>query len=252
MKSRFLKDAIRSILPWKVYWGLKRLREEGRAYLSSDDLSRLAEIYKTDKGWKHNYMPVYQQWFEPLRHKPVRLLEIGVGGYDKPLQGGDSLRVWKSYFRKGSITGIDIYDKSALAEERIHIYKGDQADEKFLREVSGKEGPFDIVIDDGSHIQSHIIKSYEVLFPLLSAGGIYVIEDTQTSYRPAFEGSTKEMNTVNSAMNYFINKVHPINQAEWIKEDASHEILQNDIAAIAFYHNLIFVKKPEQDYKVFV
>ena len=133
MKSRFLKDAVRSILPWKVYWGLKRLGEEGRAYLASDDLSRLAEIYKTDKGWKHNYMPVYQQWFEPFRDKPVRLLEIGVGGYDKPLQGGDSLRMWKSYFRKGVITAIDIYDKSVLVEERIHMYKGNQTEENFLK-----------------------------------------------------------------------------------------------------------------------
>lgn len=243
MKSRFLKDAIRSILPWKVYWGLKRLREEGRAYVASDDLSRLAEIYKTDKGWNHNYMPVYQQWFEPLRNNPLRLLEIGVGGYDKPLLGGDSLRVWKNYFKKGIITGIDIYDKSALAEERIHIYKGDQADEKFLKEVSGKEGPFDIIIDDGSHIQSHIITSFETLFPLMKPGGIYVIEDTMTSYRPSYEGSTEEMDSVNSAINYFIHRVHHVNKSVWVKEDLKEELPQDDIAAIAFYYNLIFVKK---------
>src|SRR5687768_5382050 len=115
--SSFFKNAIRAVLPWKVYWGLKRFREESRAYLSSDDLTRLAQIYKTDKGWNHNYMPVYQQWFAALRHQPVRLLEIGVGGYDKPRLGGDSLRLWKSYLWKGIITGIDIYDKSTLIEE---------------------------------------------------------------------------------------------------------------------------------------
>src|SRR5688572_29079055 len=241
--SSFFKNTIRAVLPWKVYWGLKRLREESRAYLSADDLVSLAKIYKTDKGWHHHYMPVYQQWFEALRHKPVRLLEIGIGGYDKPLLGGDSLRMWKSYFRKGIITGIDIYDKSALIEDRIYIYKGDQADKNFLRDVSQKEGPFDIIIDDGSHVQSHIITSFETLFPLLSPGGIYVIEDTETSYRLSYEGSTAEMNSVNSAMNYFIRRVHHVNKTDWIKDDLKKEMPQDDIAAIAFYHNLIIIQK---------
>ena len=241
--SSFFKNAIRAVLPWKVYWGLKRFREESRAYLSTGDLSRLAEIYKTDKGWKHNYMPVYLQWFASLRHKPIRLLEIGVGGYDKPHLGGDSLRMWKSYFRKGVITGIDIHEKSALSEDRIRIYQGDQSDKNFLREVSEKEGPFDIIIDDGSHLQSHIITSFETLFPLMKPGGIYVIEDSQTSYRSSYEGSTSEMDTVQSAMNYFIQRVHHVNKTVWVKEDLKRELPQDDIGAIAFYHNLIFVKK---------
>ena len=229
-------------MPWKVYWGLKRLREELRAKPASADLNKLAAVYQTDKGWQHNYMPVYQQWFAPLRLTPVRLLEIGVGGYDKPLLGGDSLRMWKSFFPKGQITGIDIYDKSALKEDRIHFYQGDQSDKSFLHEVSEKEGPFDIIIDDGSHMQSHIITSFETLFPLMSPGGIYVIEDTQTSYRPKYEGSTSEIDTVNSAMNYFIRRVHLVNRAEWINKDIAWSIPQDEIAALVFYHNLIFIK----------
>jgi demethylmacrocin O-methyltransferase len=170
-------------------------------------------------------------------------LEIGIGGYAKSRMGGNSLRLWKSYFPKGIITGIDIYDKTDLAESRIHIYTGDQSDAEFLKNVSGAEGPFDIIIDDGSHMQSHVIKSFEVLFPLLASGGIYIIEDTQTSYWPKFEGSTKEMDTVNSAMNYFINKVHHVNKSEWIKEDFQKEYPDDGIASISFYHNLIFITK---------
>ncbi|MEP6794896.1 MAG: class I SAM-dependent methyltransferase, partial [Saprospiraceae bacterium] len=151
----------------------------------------------------HSYTPVYEKWFREIRFKPVKLLEIGVGGYSKTHMGGDSLRMWKSYFPKGIITGIDIYDKTDLAENRIHIYTGDQSNVDFLKNVSDQEGPFDIIIDDGSHVQSHIITSFESLFPLMSSGGIYVIEDTQTSYWPKFEGSTKEMDTIPSAMNYF-------------------------------------------------
>ncbi len=237
------KDKVRSILPWNIYWIIKRLREECLVWWSGDNLTQLARIYKTDKWGFHFYTPHYQQWFAPLRNKPIRLLEIGVGGYDKPLLGGNSLRMWKSYFQKGTIAGIDLCDKSALREHRINIYQGDQSDEAFLQEISKIEGPFDIIIDDGSHMQSHILTSFKTLFPLMSPGGIYVIEDTQTSYRSKFEGSTGERETVHSAMNYFIGRVHEVNQQDWIKEELIHPIIETDIESIAFYHNMIFVVK---------
>jgi hypothetical protein len=226
-----------------MYRRLKRYYEEFRALFSNNDLTSLAIIYKTDKWGRHFYTPIYSKWFGDLRYKPVRLMEIGIGGYAKEMNGGNSLRMWKRYFPKGIITGIDIYNKSRLMEERIHIYQGDQSDTVFLNHVSAAEGPFDIIIDDGSHMQSHIITSFEILFPLMKSGGIYVVEDTQTSYWPRFEGSTKEMESISSAMNYFINMVHIVNKTEWVKEDLRNEIPAEEIASISFYHNLIFIVK---------
>ena len=237
------KDKVRAVLPWKVYWRLKRVREEWKAWYGNHDLTSLAKVYQTDKWGKHLYTPIYDQWFASLRYQPVKLLEIGVGGYDRPHFGGNSLRMWKRYFAKGIITGIDLYEKSALKESRINIVKGDQSDAAFLIEVTRMYGPFDIIIDDGSHVQSHIIASFEALFPLLPAGGIYVIEETQTSYWPKFEGSTTEMNTVPSAMNYFIQRVHGINRSEWRNEGQPTDIPDQGIGSIAFYHNLIFIVK---------
>ncbi|MEO6133409.1 MAG: class I SAM-dependent methyltransferase [Saprospiraceae bacterium] len=210
---------------------------------SKSDLTSLARIYQTDKWGGHFYTPIYEQWFRSLRYKPVRLLEIGVGGYAKLQMGGDSLRMWKSYFPEGTITGIDIYDKSELNESRINTYKGDQSDADFLENVSEKEGPFDIIVDDGSHLQSHILESFKTLFPLLKSGGIYVIEDTQTSYWPKYEGSTREMDTIPSAMNYFIHRIHEVNKTDWLKQDLPKEYPADDIASLAFYHNLIFIVK---------
>ncbi len=237
------KNTIRNLLPWTVYWKLKRVREELLVLLDQTDLTTLAKIYKTDKWGHHDYTPVYEQWFSPFRHQPIRLMEIGVGGYAKPRHGGDSLRMWKRYFPKGQITGIDLYDKSALTECRIKIYQGDQTDPVFLQHVHDQEGPFDIIIDDGSHFQSHIIASFETLFPLMSSGGIYAIEDTQTSYWPKFEGSTAEMDRIPSAMNYFINRVHVVNRSEWLKDESHPDLPDQGIASIAFYHNLIVVVK---------
>jgi cephalosporin hydroxylase len=151
--------------------------------------------------------------------------------------------MWKRYFYKGTITGIDLYDKSFFAENRILIFQGDQNDADFLREVTRTAGPFDIIIDDGSHIQSHIITSFEALFPLMKPGGIYVIEDTQTSYWPKFDGSTAEMFTVPSAMNYFIDRAHGVNRQEWLKEEKALELPDAGIGSISFYHNLILIVK---------
>ena len=237
------KDKARAVLPWKVYWTLKRIREEWKAWFGHKDLTSLAKVYQTDKWGSHYYTPIYEQWFASLRYKPVRLLEIGVGGYDRSLLGGDSLRMWKRYFEKGIITGIDLYNKSALGEHRINIEQGDQCDALFLQEVSRRHGPFDIIIDDGSHVQSHIIASFEALFPLMPTGGIYVIEDTQTSYWPKFEGSTEEMESIPSAMNYFIKRVHGINRSEWLDVGKLVDTPDQGIGSRAFYHNLIFVVK---------
>ncbi|HJW30670.1 MAG TPA: class I SAM-dependent methyltransferase, partial [Saprospiraceae bacterium] len=175
---------------------MKRIKEETQALVSRDDLTSLAKIYKTDKWGAHAYTPIYDKWFRDLRHRPVRLLEIGVGGFTKAHFGGNSLRMWKRYFPKGRITGIDIYDKTEFEEKRIRIYTGDQADAAFLEKINRAEGPFDIIIDDGSHNQSDILASLATLFPLLKPGGIYVIEDTQTSYWERYEGSTSQMKNI--------------------------------------------------------
>jgi len=242
-QPRNWKDKVRSVLPWKTYWFLKRIREELRAFASKGDMTSLAKVYQTDKWGYHYYTPIYEKWFRLLRFKPVKLLEIGVGGYTKPQQGGDSLRMWKRYFPNGQITGIDLYEKSALQEDRIRIFQGDQSDARFLRMVTETAGPFDIIVDDGSHMQSHIIASFEALFPLMKPGGIYIIEDTQTSYWPKFEGSTPDMKTIPSAMNYFIHRVHVVNRVEWRGEGQPTDIPDEGIDSISFYHNLIFITK---------
>src|SRR6188768_4205116 len=139
--SQRWKDKARAVLPWKVYWTLKRIREEWKARMTNDDLTSLAKVYQTDKWGRHFYTPVYEQWFASLRYKPVKLLEIGVGGYNRPRVGGNSLRMWKRYFPAGKITSIDLYDKSALNESRIQIMQGDQSDAAFLQEVTKEHGP---------------------------------------------------------------------------------------------------------------
>jgi len=94
---------------------------------------------------------------------------------------GGSLQLWHEYFGKGSrVCGIDIIDECSIYAEptkSISVEIGSQDDPFFLQKVAQKHGPFDIVIDDGSHIDDHILKSFNELFPHVKQGGYYIVED---------------------------------------------------------------------------
>jgi hypothetical protein len=153
-----------------------------------DPLTRLAIVHGTDKFGPHFYTPHYHALLSQFRALPVRLLEIGVGGYGYSSQGGRSLAMWADYLPHARIVGIDVEPKSLRLDPRITILQGSQDDPAFLIKVCNEHGPFHVVIDDGSHIPRHMIASFEVLFPRMLDGGLYFLEDTQTAFMPSFEG----------------------------------------------------------------
>jgi len=143
---------------------------------------QLFELFSADTNvhkW-HHYFEIYEKHFGFYRSRPIRMLEIGV------FRGG-SLRMWKQYFHPESIiVGIDI-DKSCKAHERadenVFVRIGSQADPDFLAEVTKEFGPFDIILDDGSHKTHHQNISFGALFrPSLKDGGCYMVEDMHSNY----------------------------------------------------------------------
>src|SRR5512145_45621 len=91
---------------------LRRHLAEPISLLFRQNLVRLAQIYGSDKWGGHWYCQHYAHHFAPFRDRSLTLLEIGVGGYEDPCAGGQSLRMWRRYFKRGRIYGIDIADKS--------------------------------------------------------------------------------------------------------------------------------------------
>ncbi len=147
----------------------------------------LVEIFTGVQGamvhkW-HHYLPIYDRYFGPWRGKPLKFLEIGVSF-------GGSLQMWRNYFGPDAVIfGIDINpDCAAYDGHHGRVRIGSQDDPAFLREVVAEMGGVDVVLDDGSHHMPHIRASLEVLFPLLSSPGTYMIEDLHTAYWPNFGG----------------------------------------------------------------
>ena len=206
-----------------------------------EDLGTLAVRFGSDKwGDLHWYTQHYERHFARLRTEPVKVLEIGIGGYDDPASGGGSLRMWQRYFRRGLIHGLDIAAKTVTGP-RIMTVQGDQSDAGFLSELGSRLGPFDVVIDDGSHRNDHVQTSFHALFPHVRAGGLYVVEDLQTAYWPSWGGAAD--GGAGTSMGMLKSFVDGLNLAEVADPRVDGGYVQRNISGISFHHNIAFVEK---------
>ena len=158
--------------------------------------AKLCEMYGSDKYQGHRYDALYERILAPYRclPRPVRLLEIGIAK-------GASLRVWMNYFKPlafvrpniPSIFAVDISPESvAAAPSGVTTFCGDQGDPVFLDKVVQESGgQFDIVIDDGAHSMWGQCVSFDKLWPEVLPGGVYVIEDMESSMRRAAQREAK-------------------------------------------------------------
>jgi hypothetical protein len=213
-----------------------------------DPLSRLAIRFGTDKFGGHLYTPSYHQILGHLREKPVRLLEIGVGGYNNPDCGGSSLRMWAEYFPYGKITGLDINPKNLKLPPRVSIVQGSQDDAAFLARVSAEHGPFDIVIDDGSHRPAHMIASLWALYPLLNPDGIYIIEDTQTCFIESAGGNKLGIGTIYPFAYEVALQMHGSEGYVRPRQNADVGLLAGITASVSFLRNVICFHRGSNSY----
>ena len=130
---------------------VRAIRQPFDSLLDGQDLPRLALAFGTDKQRRHSYATCDQRHFQSLRHERLNLLEIGIGGYDDPKSGDESLRMWKSYFPKAQIDGLDIHDKSWHDESRTKTFQGSQADGEVTRRVAEAKGSLHIIMDERHH-----------------------------------------------------------------------------------------------------
>ena len=173
-----------------------------------DQLSRLAIRHGSDKFGAHVYTPHYDDALRHLRQHPVRLLEIGIGGYEVPNAGGSSLRMWADYFPSGTIVGLDFHEKNLDLPSHVFVERGSQDDAAVLDRLNERYGPFDIVIDDGSHDPRHIVHSFLHLYPSLGQAGFYIVEDTQLAFRPELGGDNAGQGSIFALANLMTLSMH--------------------------------------------
>jgi hypothetical protein len=195
-------------------------------------------FYKNTKRpirkWSH-YFEIYEKHFCKFKNKTVNFLEIGVGH-------GGSLQMWKGYFDSNSkIIGLDILTECKnYEEEQIEIEIGSQFDISILEKLVSKYNNFDIIVDDGSHINEHMIFTFNYLFKHLNEDGVYLIEDIHTSYYEDFGGGFKKEGSI---MEFTKQKSDQINKFYIDYGGASDDYFTKYLNNISIYDSIIVFEK---------
>ncbi len=215
-------------------------------------LNNLAKSLGTDKSSEiHNYCDKYEKYLPFNRYDELNILEIGV-------LDGKSLLTWKEFYYRSNILGIDINpDCKKYEEERIKVEIGSQADNVFLLDIMRDYGLFDFILDDGSHMNEHVIYSFEHLFESIKSGGVYAIEDIGTSYWEDYGGGFRKPHT---SVEYFKRLADDVNfrgvinfnkpnvharREDWCQENILNEQpdCRTDIESITFLNGIILIRK---------
>lgn len=190
------------------------------------------------------YLTEYDHLFDGYRDKPVRLLEIGI-------QNGGSLDIWSKYFSNASVLiGCDINPDCARLiydDQRIGVIVGDANAPEVHEQVFQRSPQFDIIIDDGSHLSSEIIKSFALYFPLISEGGAFIAEDLHCSYWGQYEGGLFDPY---SSIAFFKRLADVINHEHWGVAKTRADVLRGiftkydceiDVEALSQVHSVEFI-----------
>lgn len=150
-----------------------------------NDLTMLANKYKTDKVDQYHtflgdtYTDVYYKYLNHMREREFNFLEIGV-------REGSSIKMWSEFFPNARIVGVDIDPNCKQYEGgNVDIRIGSQEDDAFLDSLISEYGNFAVVLDDGSHINTMIIKSFIKLQSFVT--DFYMVEDLRNSYEDLTE-----------------------------------------------------------------
>jgi hypothetical protein len=165
------------------------------------------------------YLEIYEKYLAPLRDKEIKLLELGVSG-------GQSMVMWREYFKRGTIVGVDLFPNWSPDpdEKQIHIYRGAQNDTAFLTKLAEEQAPdgFDIIIDDCAHIGELAKTSFWHLFNHhLKPGGIYAVEDWGSGYLGGYrnvyypDGEFYDPRERETLLHWIANKVLTSAPVEW-------------------------------------
>jgi hypothetical protein len=202
-------------------------------------LNALGILCGTDKSQLgFDYLRHYERSLAAFRNVPMNLIEIGVSD-------GASTRMWKRYFPKATIVGIDIQEQCRqFGDDRVKIEIGSQSDGPFIDMVVNKYPPT-VIIDDGSHIASDIIFTFERAFPAVLPGGCYIIEDLfiQKDADAAIHQGTARMGAQDYILLYARRLMdfqsHPLHEVD--------SVLAGSIGRIEIVRAAAFIWKREGD-----
>jgi hypothetical protein len=219
---------------------LGRARRLGRRLLRATTPDRsLAERFATTDGplvdkWE-SYFDVYERHLARFRHTSPTMLEIGVSH-------GGSIAVWRAWLGRGSrLVGVDIEPRCReLSRRGVAIEIGDQSDTTFLTALAERHGPFDIILDDGSHFGDHQIVTLETLWPHLRDGGVYMVEDLHTNYWAHKRGGLRRPGTF---IEFAKTIADDLTAFHSISDDYTPTTWTSTVGSVSFHDSIVAIEK---------
>tara|TARA_B110000879_G_scaffold39820_1_gene55904 strand:+ start:3762 stop:4346 length:585 start_codon:yes stop_codon:yes gene_type:complete len=148
-------------------------------------LSGLINNRSTDKNTTHSYLDLYEKLLQSKKDTAEHVLEIGIGDFG-PKNGG-SIKLWRDYFTKATIHGLDILPidrvmDEIIGDERIKLYiDTDAYDENVFRSnFLDKNIKCDFMLDDGPHTLESMKTFIQLYSQIMTDDGILIIEDVQS------------------------------------------------------------------------
>lgn len=189
--------------------------------------------------WDH-YFEIYERYFSKYRGADVNILEIGISH-------GGSLQLWKKYFGEHvKIFAIDLNPEcEKLKEENTTIFIGSQSDSAFLREIITQMPQLDIIIDDGGHTMNQQKIAFECLYLKVKDGGVYLVEDTHTSYLYKYHGGYKKASSFIEYSKDLIDSLY-VWHIEGKPRVILNEITKN-IGCITFFEGIVVFEKENRE-----
>jgi autotransporter strand-loop-strand O-heptosyltransferase len=190
---------------------------------------QISDSVECDKSTYHEYDRIYPMFLEKWRNESINVFEIGI-------EYGKSMKIWENYFPFANIWGMDI--ENTYSSPRCNVFIGDQSKIEDLRNISNKIPYCELIVDDGSHVPEHQLKTFNHLFTnVLKPGGVYIIEDIECSYwRPDSQVYGYESGYLN-IVDYFTKLNHSLNSHY---NDYENEL---NIHSITFAPNCIIIVK---------
>jgi hypothetical protein len=198
-----------------------------------------------DSSPKHSdkwdtYFDVYERHLTRHRFKnPLTIVEVGV-------QGGGSLEMWAEHSPFANIIGIDIDPECAKLKynnPKIKVVIGDQSNASFWDGFLLECPKIDIFIDDGGHFANQQVLTFQKVFPKLTLGGVYICEDTHTSYSNYNGGGLGVKASFIEYMKSLVDVLH----YDW-KEGTTSDLeekykLTKDLTSVYFYDSIVIIEK---------
>ena len=192
--------------------------------------------------WRH-YFDIYHRHFARFRGEAVTMIEIGIFN-------GGSLQMWRDYLGpQATIVGVDVNPAcTRFAEAGIEIVIGDQANRAFLRELADRYQGFAILLDDGGHRMHQQIATFEELYPRLRADGVFLCEDTHSSYMPVFGGGYGRPGTFIELAKTLVDRLNAFHSKDLSQFAPDDFTRMTD--SLHFYDSVLVIEKkprPEPD-----